>query len=298
MNRKIRLDSSSLEYSSCLRRFQFVNRIGLVPKISSAALDWGSAFHKAAAEWEISKVRGSIDTVAIIDRAVEWYNSRMCLKDEPRSGPNLRRALEEYFLEYADDEFVPLTLESGEVAVELPFEIPLVTVGDTDVVLCGKMDGIGFYGKDGSIVVKDIKTSTSTKVESHLEEQLHRPQFHIYVEVLRRLGLVDVGGRALRVVIDGVYISKQFQGAKLRRSPPTVIEDFIIERTMEHVMGEAWRIAQLDDASPWPHNYGACHGKYSICPFYDICSVPTASQGAAIDFLFAKREYNPATFDE
>jgi len=298
--RIIRLDSSSLELSSCPRRFQFVNRQGLIPKLGEAPLDWGSALHKGIAKWAVQRARGQEpDLTKIADEAVEWYNGRLCLKNEPRSGANLRRCLMEYFTEYVDDQFVPLTTKSGEVAIELPFALPLYSNEHTDVLLTGKIDGIGIY-QSGPLVIKDVKHSSSTKPESHMEEQLGRPQFHIYAEALKRLGLVDHerGGAHPRIVVDCVYISKQFQGAKFKRSAPTVIEPYIIAQTMEFVMLEARRVAELRDDEVWPHNYGACHGKYSKCKFYDLCTVPVQSQQIAINMLFDKREYNPKTFDE
>ena len=298
--RIIRLDSSSLELLSCPRRFQFVNRMGLVPKMGSAPLDWGSALHKAIARWSISRARGMVvDEVAIIDEAVAWYNDRMCLKNEPRSGANLRRCLEDYFAEYAHEEFYPLTTRDGAVAVELPFAIPIYSTDTTDVLLTGKVDAIGLWGRDKRLVIKDIKHSSSFKPASHMEEQLGRPQFHIYIAACAHMGLIDdVTKSPMRVVVDCVYISKTAPGAKLMRSPATVIEPFMLENTMAYVRDSARRVAEWSDEEPWPHNYGECHGKYRKCDFFDVCTVPLRDQSIALSHMFNKREYDPRKFDE
>jgi len=300
--RIIRLDSTSLTDWPCRRKFQFTNRMGLIPKMGRPPLDWGAALHRGIAAWYKQRARGAeIDVVAIIDEAVAWYNTRMCLKTHPRDGKNLRVTLEEYVVEYADDTFAPLTLQrTGESAVELPFATKIAESSDTIVLLTGKIDGVGLYGPERRVVIKDIKHSSSFKPASHMEEQLSRPQFHIYTWELKQLGLVDkeFDGDYLPIVIDCAYIDKKTMGARFLRSPITVPDAYLVERTMEYVHEVANDLLQLQDTVPWSHNYSVCHGKYSKCDFYDVCQCPIESQDIAIGHMFNKREYNPATFDE
>ncbi len=294
MNKRlIRLDSSSLEHWNCPRKFQFVNRLGLIPKLGSAPLDWGQALHRGIALWS----RGNMPSEAI-DDALEHYNKKMCVKIPPRTPHNLQVCLQEYFEEYANDQWVPLNAGDGKLAVELPFALPLLATETTDVLLCGTIDSVVMNRDTSQLAFKDIKHSSTTKPDSHLEEQLGRPQFHIYTWALHHEGLRRPDGGYLPVIVDAVYIDKKYDGARFRRTAPTILEDWVVERTMEYVRSVARILAELPDEELWPHNYNACHGKYSKCDFVNVCQLPKGQQPIVIDMMFGKRDYNPATFGD
>jgi hypothetical protein len=274
--------------------------LGYVPKIGEAPLDWGSGIHRGVAEWYRARWRQEISEAKIILDTRAWFDNKLCLKNHPRNGENLELCLQEYFRQYQGEQFRPLETKDS-LAVELSFAVPLYANEHTDVLLTGKIDAIGKYGADQRLVFKDIKTSTATGYKTHAEEQASRSQFHIYTWVLRKLGFRDLDRPSqayLPVVIDGLYINKDKVGCKLYRGPVTVIEQFMVTRTMEFVMQKAKELAELPDEKVWTHNYSQCHGRYSRCKFYDVCQVPTESQSIALNMLFNRREYNPATFDE
>lgn len=293
--RIIRLDPSSLELYSCPRKFQLSNRFGYVPKHGAPPLDFGQALHKAIAAWRIDRVRGcETDARKYIDIGTQYYAACMCAKAEHRSLDNLFAVLRDYFKWYRVDPFQPLLLSNGDVGVELSFSRRVYENEHTIVYLCGVIDGLGFY--DGNtLTLLDTKHSSSTKIEAHLEEQQARPQFHIYSWVVREEQLVS---HYVPIVIDGVYISKKYSGAKLQRAGPYVIPDHLIERTMSRVMHVAREIAETPDDVEWRYNYSECHGKYSLCQYYNICQVDAESQAMPLKYQFSQREYNPAKFGE
>lgn len=292
MKRLIRLDSSSIEYWNCPRKFQLINRRGLVPKLGSAPLDWGQALHRGVAEW----LRGaSIDEA--IATASAYYASKMCVKMPPRTLGNLQVCLREYFEEYADDEWVPLRAKD-QLAVELPFALPLLATASTDVVLCGTIDSVVMNRHTGQLAFKDVKHSSTNKVDSHLEEQLARPQFCIYTWALRHEGLASPSGGYLPIIVDAIYIDKKYDGAKFRRTPPTIIENWMVDRALTYARSIAAAIAELPDELLWPHNFNACYGKYSKCEFATLCQLPESQHQAVIDMMFDTREYNPAKFGD
>lgn len=294
MKRIIRLDPSTQERSACLRNVQLVNRQGWVPNEGSAPLDFGQALHRAIGAWSVDRKLGQLrDTESYIRIAMDYYVGRMCLKAPPRDPDNLQRVLKDYFEWYQfNDRFDPLMVD-GKVAVELPFSLPLYSTPDTDVLLCGVIDAVGI--QDDELGFKDVKHSSTNKIDDHLAEQLLRPQFHVYSYALHTLGFAKYYPP---VIVDAIYISKQRRGGMCRRTNMTAMEPHLVENTIRNMRHFAKVMAELPDDEPWPENYSACHGKYSQCMFMHMCQLPHNQQQIFLDNLCSKRDYNPATFGD
>lgn len=298
--RIIRVDPSSLESWPCLRKFQFVNRMGLVSKIRDDALEFGQALHRGVAEWMRDRALGKqrANTNEYIQIAEAYYKSRLCPHAPPRDPDNLVMALQDYFDRYAKDPFQPLCTSTGSVAVELPFEYPILETEHTTVMLTGVVDSIGHSLPNRVFAMKDLKHSSTTNMEAHLNAQRERMQFKIYSAAIRHHGFCSYYPP---VIVDAIYISKKFRGARLYRTDPFVIEDHQVERAMKFVRYVAERLVDLPDNEVWPHVFGTqmCEGRYNKqCEFVPICMSKDEDQQHAIDVMFARREYNPATFGE
>jgi len=291
----IRLDASSLSLIGCKRRFQLTNLLGYTAPIQAPWLDFGGAIHQGIADWRRARaLQQQHDEKEIIRKAQHWYALRPCEKGEPRDIDNLALVLQQYFDVYRLDNIKPLTVSTPDVAVELPFQIPWMEFEDVAVDLCGAMDLVGECG--GRKMFLDVKHSSTTAIQSHQEEQLLRPQFHIYSWVLRKIGFVDYYPP---VVVDGVYINKKYRGCKLFRSLPHELSEFMVERVMDDVREWTTEIVRLWRARgkhvAWPCNYSQCAGKYEKCEFTYVCQAPDQFQTLALG-QFAQRVYDPRTF--
>ncbi len=298
--RIILLDATTISNSDCMRKIQLSNRQGLVPKLGSDPLDFGQALHRGVADFRNDLfLRGNQSIDRSVTVASDYYMTRPCPKEKPRTLENLKSVLRGYFEEVIPkDPFTPLILpDKSACALEIPFKIPLYSNERTDVLLSGVVDGVGTYGPSKRRVVFDTKHSATYNIKNHLKEQLERAQFHIYTYAMKWLGYSDNPDKYLPIVIDAIYIDNSL-GGRFERSPVTQIPDYMIERTMDNARWLAKQMADLPDDIDWPHNFNACHGKYRLCDFYSICSIPSKSQHVPIQFCFSKRTYDPSTFGE
>lgn len=294
--RIIRLDPSTAELLPCWRKVQLVNRLGYTPRESSAPLDFGQALHRAIAAWMADKATQQLKSPEHYSQiALEYYIPRMCIKYPPRDPDNLKVCVEEYIERYTfGDQFAPAINASGDIAVELPFAIPFYANEHTDVLLTGVIDAVGTWGGQ-EFCFKDIKHSSTTKIEEHLNNSVNRPQFHVYAWALQHEGFAEYYPP---VVVDAIYIAKTRRGAQFRRRGPEPMEPHMVENTMRNMLMLARTLAELPEDEPWPENYNACDGKYSRCAFANVCELPHASQEMPLEALFDRREYNPATFGD
>lgn len=304
--RIILLDPSSLERADCPRKLQLSNRVGLVPKMGSDALDFGQALHRAASDFRTDlHLHQNPQLKKSTDLAISYYEKCFCTKEPPRSVDNLRVACMTY-LEWileTQKEFRPLITPDGKnIAIEIPFKIPLYSNEHTDVLLSGVVDTAGIFTARHSkprMTLLDIKTSASFDVRKHLQDQMQRPQFHVYSYAFRELGYIDPErpGKRLPIVIDGVYIGNQ-DNVKIARSDAYEIPDYLVDRTMDYARFIAKQMAWSKDDGAWPHNYNVCQGRYRMCEFSTICSVSDKEQHVPQKICFNTRHYDPLKFGE
>lgn len=295
--RIIRLDPSTAEHTNCWRKTQLINRQGYTPKEGSAPLDFGQALHRAIGAWTVDRMRPETlkPPAHYVEIALEYYVGRMCIKFPPRDIDNLRVCVEDYIERYTfGDQFTPLTNSEGKVAVELPFAIEFYSNEHTDVILTGVIDAVGTWG-GSEFCFKDIKHSSTTRIEEHLNNSVNRPQFHVYAWALQHEGFCEYYPP---VVVDAIYIAKTRRGAQFRRRGPEPMEPHMVENTMRNMLQIAKTMAELPDTEIWPENYNACDGKYRVCEFANVCQLPHESQQMPLDALFDQRDYNPATFGD
>lgn len=303
--RIILLDPSSLEKADCPRKLQLSNRIGLVPKMGSDALDFGQALHRAAADFRTDlHLHHKPDMKKSIDLAVAYYEKCLCAKEHPRSVDDLRNSCLVYlsWIIENSDSFQPLvTPDQKKIAVEIPFKIPLYSNADTDVLLSGVVDAAGIFTALRSkprMSLLDTKTSASFDIKKHLQEQMQRPQFHVYSYAFQQLGYHDPArpGKRLPIVIEGVYIGGD--NVKVVRSDAYDIPDYMVDRTMDYARFIARQMAHSKEDESWPCNYNVCQGRYRMCEFSPICSVSDKDQHVPQKICFNTRHYDPLKFGE
>lgn len=296
--RIILLDASTVVNAACYRKIQLGNRVGLQPAMGSDPLDFGQALHRGAADYRVDlALRGQANPTKSIELAVEYYEKCRCPKESPRTIDDLERALGHYIDRVImNDQFVPLvTPDRKMAAIEIPFKIPLYSNQDTDVLLSGVVDTVGTF--KNRMVIMDLKHSASFDIKKHMAEQVVRIQFHIYSYAMHYLGYHDPGepDKRLPIMVDGVYLGDTI---RCSRSALHYIPDFLVNRTMNFVRHTAKQMAELPDNIEWPHNFDACQGRYRMCEFDPICSIPSDVQHVPIGICFKRRVYDPTTFGD
>lgn len=296
--RIILLDASTVVNAACYRKLQLGNRQGLQSAMGSDPLDFGQALHRGAADYRMDlALREQANPKKSIELAVEYYKECRCPKESPRTIDDLVRALGHYIDRViVNDLFVPLvTPDRTKAAIEIPFKMPLYSNEHTDVLLSGVVDTVGTF--KNRMVIMDLKHSATFDIKKHMAEQLTRIQFHIYSHAMHYLGYHDPAepDKRLPIMIDGVYLGDP---VRCSRSALHHIPDFMVDRTMDFVRHVAKQMAELSDDVDWPHNFDACQGRYRMCEFDPICSIPKAYQHVSISVCFKKRIYDPTTFGD
>lgn len=292
----IRLDSTSFDaFTKCERMFYNMNIRGLVPVIDDKYLSFGSAFHLAR---ETLRKGGTLEEAT--QRAALYFAKCNCSKMPPRSMNDLIKAVKEYYNTYCrdNDTIVPLVTTTGDKAIELPFSMPLIAGKSVDVNLDGVIDEVGLDTTQdtGELLIVDAKTTSSTQPKDYHAGWRTSPQMCIYSYAVKlAFGLSYFP----KIIVDAVFLRKDGDPYCLRNQQPFEIESWIMYRVIARLHNVAHRLIEISDSGrEYYYDYGACKGKFSECPFSDLCKMHEATQGMMVNGLFKTREYNPATFKD
>jgi hypothetical protein len=290
MKQTLLIDASSIKESDCLAKFNYMNIMGLRTKYPAYKMEYGTAGHNALEHWYKTK-----DKNAAVKLALDYY-SRTCPnipENDFRTPAHLGFTLLNYFKTYENgDPFKPLINEAGVPAVELAFKIPYKAYEKVDVVLCGKIDAIGYYGN--TLVILDHKFTSIASPDKYFEQYRMSVQMMMYILGARLSGLVDY---YLPVVIDGIFVNKS--GARFQRS------DFLDYREDQITEYKEWLnekidriVAGIEGRASFARNFTYCYASFGECPYYRICSVQEGYREGVIASLYNVKKYDPETFGE
>lgn len=283
----LRIDPSSLKEADCARRFLLENIRGYAEKTPSFKTEYGSALHLAAANY----YRG-MPKPDCVNSALEYFMNSPCDPgDDYRNLSHLaettRGYLETYDTKY--ENFRPLRVDNGVLAVELPFKLPFMSFPEVDVILCGVMDAIG-YDRD-TLCVKDIKT-TSLNPRYFFDGFETSIQMLIYSWAVRHSGLVD---RYVPIMIDGVFLSKK--GATYERRLIDV-DPVRVEECMDWVREKVTHLVHCHTTNTFTKNFSRCDTKFGTCKFHSVCKASPTLAENILNAHFTVRTYDPSTFGQ
>lgn len=157
----------------------------------------------------------------------------------------------------------------------------------------GKMDRI--ISKSGQLLVEDHKTTSRADSFSAYEMD---NQMIGYTAIATLLTGRPVAG----VRIDRLVCRKNDSEFERKVMPftPERVQDWMrnydlhldrLERDLE-----LWnKNPDIETSDGFPHNFSACHGKYGMCTYAGVCSLPAHLRKDALEDDFEVNEWNPLT---
>jgi PD-(D/E)XK nuclease superfamily len=318
------IDNSTLsEISACPRRgmYKFLRRRQL--KKNRAALFFGGAIHKALEVRDLlMKPLVDNETREAMTQALIDYYADADFEDDFRNLDYAVRTIEKYNETYKNDPLPPVRLASGELAVELPFALPVgelhinatLWICDPDendgqpfhkfidkltIVFTGKIDRVC---KDkGARMLLDHKTS-SMGGPNFFNEFYTALQFRGYKWAVEQLTGEPIAG----VIINGIICRPPTKDGRVNYDMDRhtiYISDEMVEewqntfmKTVAEWVGYAADQADTPDQpeQAFPIRTGQCIGKYGTCEFFDVCQLPPAQRGMLIDSpLYEDHSWSP-----
>lgn len=300
-------DASLFKESDCLRRVKHTAFDGLRKQDPEIPIEYGSAFHKFAAEYHTS---GNLSLGMKL--AKEYWNDKfelypMSNDKEWRTLNHMQMTCFDYSIRYpfSTDSFRILQDKNGKHLVEQRFAWPYKVIPELDleIVLCGTIDAIASYPVSSSIVIGDHKTTAVWDKSDYLEGYMLSPQMMLYKMILKLLAnKFLIGDLAIRLanagcMINGIFIQKtkvEFQRSEIIDYTEKQLLEFK-ELLDERIFRVIWSIRN----NTWRKNITACETPYGRCKFFKLCSAPDdGTVEMLIENKYTKSDYNPLLFGE
>jgi hypothetical protein len=291
----LNIDSTMIScFRSCGQKFYEEFVLGLRPSAVSVDLHTGACFASAmeniytdlgeGLDLERAKVRA-------FGKYMDQWGNFESMKDTPKTRERVWEAVDEYFRMWPP-KTDPVQPYKPVGSNEFTFAIPLEPITDTPAeggfpahpsgapfLYSGRFDLLGRWGT--KIVPRDEKTTTSIGANWARQWDL-RSQFMGYCWACQQSGLdVDT------VCVRGIGILKtKFTLVDAFKTYP----QHLIERWLEQVRRDLWRIRRSWDEGYWDYNLAESCSSYGGCAFLDLCTSPEPDRWRS---QFVVRRWNP-----
>ncbi len=289
----------------CPRKYFYSQVLGLRRKrnVKSASLGFGGAFHKGLEVYELAKGKG-LDQASAAKEAVEAAMAEAgdMPEHKNRTPESLQRSLAAYIAHHEAEQMESVLTREGKPAVELRFQTALGNINGIAISYCGYIDRVVNF--QGMPYVMDHKTtgmsiSTEKGSASYFSSFTPDNQFTGYAWAARAAYGFPVRG----VILDAMQVAKtktEFARNIIHRTPAQVDEWRLsaltwMRQTVAYAGEAMTKTNPLDQASCFPMNTRACHGKYSACTFAGVCGKDPAVRQNFLEADFEVERWNPLT---
>jgi hypothetical protein len=285
------MDNTAMtDYMSCPKKYEY----GMVQHRRSKgnpspSLVYGSGWHAAMElhyKAEVCSEEDLIDQVRM-GVAEKWQLSSNVgdHRTYERCMLEYERYLKKYGLPWLEEaKTVGWPGESAlvEIAVEVP--IPGARHPYT-----GKIDRI--YGIHGQLYVEDHKTTSQLRSDFFTQFELHNQMMGYAVDAWVITGKVISGVRINAHVVhknDSIFERRTIMFSQPRLEDWQRNYDYWLDRIEQDMVKR-----QVGDPSAFPRNFSACAGKYGMCQYAGVCSMPPSMRQAMLEQDFIDRPWNP-----
>jgi hypothetical protein len=282
-------DSTSLKIAEeCLYKYKLRMLDGWTPHRRSVHLDFGSWYATALEHFHKHRADGLSHDDALSEVVSEALYNSWVYDDEGQSvGPwqsdhntktreNLFRTIVWYTEQFKDDPCSTVILTDGTAAVEHSFRLSV----DNDIVLCGHLDRLVYYGD--KLFVQDQKTTGTTITPRYFDQWNMDAQMSLYTFASRAIFKSPVKG----VIIDAAQIAVGF--SRFERGF-TFRDDAQLNEWYDHSMTHILRAREATEENYFPMNTTSCD-KFGGCMYKNVCSKSPAVRDRFLDADFRKGE--------
>ena len=289
------LDPSTMANTNCLRHYEFQNLMGLTPKAVDHKLEYGQAVHIAIANhYNGMKVRDALNTAMAY-----FMGSTSDPGTDYRNEMHLMKCINEYFIKYSGDSYVPYRNSNGRLAVEMPFLIPWKSTEYFDVLIGGVVDTFGKHaGREN--IVKDVKTTSLWDVDKFFDKYRYNIQMVMYAYAIKWYAKLK---SYPLVMIDGIFLQASGKPAKYQRSGMIDMDNGIVDDQLHWLsmqidtLMKALTAAVEGEHNPFPRNPTCCESVFGACQYKKLCW-GFEKEKEIVFPAFMQRIYDPSKFGE
>lgn len=275
------LDNSAVNtFNECPRKFYYQYVLHFQKPIS-AALHFGRVWHKMLDTWYTT---GGDVLKAQAAGGLEW--GTLEFTSDHRTLARALEAFGKYVKTYGtrDEHSQTIGLAEGAPLVEMAFmvqwdEIPLPYVGKIDRVI---------RGINMRRYVWDHKT-VSRMDASFFRAFEMSSQMIGYMQLTRLMTLESVAG----VVINAYNITPTGKSDRFERMTLEVPEARVDHWATVTLPTQMYAIISAHETDTWHQNHASCSGKYGLCHYFDVCTLPEKRRQSFLELNFEVREWNP-----
>lgn len=285
----INLDNSKRGcYASCPRKYYYQYVRHLQPRAGGEALTFGKVYHAFHESFRNATKQGLSDSEKMricFKHGLDTWNKEMSFglihnPEDYRNFENCYLIFMKYLEHYGDD-IVPLE-------TEYYFSEPILSSGEDTVSFAGKIDTIGRLKEGENIAIFDDKT-TGYSLGAILEQARRSAQLIGYCWIASRHKNFPTS----TAYINAVYCKPSKKTGELKVEHSRGVYIFSDHDTIEwhrSLMLTAEDVLKSHKANYFPMQFDSCYGKYGVCKFLELCSMPSYNE-SYIQEHFIEREW-------
>lgn len=266
--------STALNYSACMRKFDFsVNQLR-VPMTAAPALEKGTLCHVGAEAYYDGLMGGKSFEARVQDAMDEMQAKTAELGLSSEDQVLCFKTMNEYFSYYKGDPLIP-------IAVEAPFSFILAEIPDhplypdgVRIIFEGKYDIVWRNTQQECILVGDHKTGSRNSEPTGLSNQ-----FMGYVVVGQQFGAKRMA------VINKIGFQKTLPPEKKFVRHILAYDKEVLNDWQEWTIARAIYIDQCNLGASFPPDFTKCD-EYSGCSYKDVCLAPPAARAGILQRFF------------
>ena len=285
------MDNTALAmYMSCPRKFYYgmiLNRRS--EGAPTPALAYGSGWHVAMETHYSAPMMAREELYELVE---ERLADRWQVSSNPDDYLTFQRCMVEYD-KYVSTYGLPWQEEAKTVGwpdqplVEIAVELPIPGARHP---YTGKIDRI--VQINGQYLVQDHKTASQMRAD-------YFKQWHLDNQMIGYAALAQqVTGLPIAGVNINLHVVRK-SDSEFKRETPQFVESRIqdwhrnYDYWLARIENDLLELDQGDAASAFPHNFAACAGKYGMCQYSTVCSMPPKARQASLEADFTETPWNP-----
>lgn len=294
---------------------------GYRSKLTSADIEFGSAFHKFR---KIMRETGGNYNLAVAAAIEHMETHKNCFvkkhKQKLMTKQYLLKVCLDYWEHWAPDTFKVLRadpdlnihtgFEGKPMFLEVKFDLDFYEDDDIKIVLCGTIDEIGKFD-GGCYAIADAKTTGSYNDKEFFKDFELSSQLMMYSWVIREYkrrfpeNPLSQLNYQIGAFIDGIFLGSEEEGAEFHRSEVFFFKDAQLDE-YERLMKEAiFKLIHNTKQLPiLPAREGmfngTCQGKYGRCEYWAACCMAhdPVSRELILKHHLKQVKYEPLKFGE
>lgn len=209
----------------------------------------------------------------IIAKMRELFQEYQPEEGEYRNYAYMYDLIHAYLEQYPDEPF-EVYHHNGEPLIEVPFTVPLGTIGKYKIVWTGRFDML--IQKSDGVYLVDHKTASVLGPSLYQSYDLSTQAWGYMFACRQTLNLIPDG-----LIYNVIGTRKPRKDGSVQREfkrYPVAYSDDGVNEWAEDVLHNLSDFINNGMVNVWPRSTSSCSHKYGMCPYFEICQLPKAQR--------------------